>query len=87
MIKIFKYELHKTPIVGPIMQVLDVQLQGGIPVMWALVNTETNIKKVVDVQMLWTGQVVPEDIMKEYTYMKTLQDNEGLVWHVFIKGV
>ena len=53
--------------------------------MWALVNTDSELRKTVNVRMFWTGQSVDTNILKEYKYFKTLQDGMGLVWHAFIQ--
>ena len=89
MARILKYELEEgeNQVVAPFMEILDIQLQGDLPVMWALVNTGSKLNRTVDIQMVWTGQEIAPDMLKEYQYIKTLQSSDGLVWHVFIKGI
>lgn len=89
MVKIYKYELQEgaNEITAPIIQVLDIQLQGELPVMWAYVIVDSRLMRTINIQMLWTGMTVTEELLREYEYFKTLQDSSGLVWHVFLKGV
>lgn len=60
--------------------ILDVQLQDGKPVLWAIVNPKhaTENRRIISA---WTGH--------EFNYcygllhIKTLTDDAGLVWHIF----
>lgn len=83
--KIFKYSLMEGVVEAPIMEILDIQLQDGIPVMWALVNENSSYNKKIEIKLFWTGQEISTDDLKEFEYFRTLQDAMGLVWHVFIK--
>jgi len=82
--RIFKYNLLGGVVEAPIMEILDIQLQDGVPVMWALVN-EGSYDKRIEIKLLWTGQEISAEDLKEFEYFRTLQDAMGLVWHVFIK--
>ena len=82
--KIFKYEVNPGTIKAPILQILDVQIQDGKLVMWALVD-EDALQKTVEFAVYWTGQEIKQEVLKEFEYFRTLQDDMGLVWHVFIK--
>lgn len=82
--KIYKYNLMEGVVEAPITEILDIQLQEGIPVMWALVNEGSHNKRV-EIKLFWTGQEISTDDLKEFEYFRTLQDAMGLVWHVFIK--
>ena len=83
-LKIWKYDLERPEFEGPIMEILDVQFQNGLPVMWAIVNPAGRLKKV-ETRLIWTGQSFDSEMMKEFNYIKTLQDDLGMVWHVFLK--
>ena len=82
--RIYKYEVNAGTIKAPILQVLDVQMQDGRPVMWALID-ENALQRTVEFVIYWTGQDINREVLKEFEYFKTLQDDMGLVWHVFIK--
>lgn len=82
--KIYKYEVNAGIVKAPILQVLDVQMQDGRPVMWALID-ENALQRTVEFAIYWTGQEINREVLKEFEYFKTLQDDMGLVWHVFIK--
>ena len=82
--KIFKYKVNPGTIKAPILQILDVQIQDGKLVMWALVD-EDALQKTVEFAVYWTGQEIKQEVLKEFEYFRTLQDDMGLVWHVFIK--
>lgn len=83
--KIYKYELAKTPtqlIEMPLeSKILDIQVQDGCLQMWVKVDASL---KLVDVKIdsFWTGHDLPSDF---YTgvYLATVQF-EGLVWHFFM---
>lgn len=83
--KIYKYNLMEGAVEAPIMEILDIQLQDGIPVMWALVNEDSSYNKKIEIRLFWTGQEISTEDLKEFEYFRTLQDAMGLVWHVFIK--
>ena len=83
--KIYKYNLIEGAVEAPIVEVLDIQLQEGVPVMWALVNEDSSYNKKIEIRLFWTGQEINREVLNEFEYFKTLQDDMGLVWHVFIK--
>lgn len=83
---IYKYELEpgRNKMDIPLMQLLDIQEQNGRFVFWGLVNPE-GINKYVSIKMFWTGEEIPNKVINEYDYFKTIQDHNGLVWHVFTR--
>ena len=80
---IYKYDLRPGYVEAPIKKILDVQYQDGVPVMWAIVKPDSR-KIRIDVAFVVTGQEIDQEILREYDYMKTLQDG-WYVTHVFIK--
>lgn len=83
--KIYKYELGEEPVKLPLMEILDVQVQRGKFVMWAVVNEEKQRLSKVKSKFYMTGQEINAEVLKECDFKKTLQDEMGMVWHVFIK--
>ncbi len=81
--KIYKYDLMDGCVDAPIVQILDIQMQDGIPVMWGLVS-EGARKRHIEVRYYFTGREVDPDTLREFEYFRTLQDGD-LVYHVFIK--
>lgn len=86
MNKILKYELstegNEIVIEAAIVKWLDVQVQNGNPVVWAIVNPEKepNKNKIV----AWgTGWPAPE-VVTDRVYLGTCQV-DGFVWHYFVK--
>lgn len=63
---------------GPTM--LSVQLQNGVPCMWAMVNTE-NKPKVYKLACYWTGEEITN--ADQLRFIDTVQAADNLVWHVF----
>jgi len=63
-------------------KILSVELQHGVPCLWALVHPKNKKKKRV-VQIFGTGNPIPDADLGEY--VSTFQSMGGnLVWHVFI---
>ena len=60
--------------------ILDVQLQNGFPYLWAIVDPSHPPEERL-IKSAWTGHEF------NYAYgllhIKTLTDNDGLVWHIF----
>ena len=83
--KIYKYELGNDAVEIPLGEILDVQIQDGKFVLWALVNPNRNRMTKVYAKFLMTGQEITIEENREYRYFKTLVDSMGLVWHVFLK--
>ena len=83
--KIFKYKLsleNKTFIKMPEKSaIMDIQMQDGIPVMWALVDPESREIKV-KINMYGTGGETHKNGLKD-EYISTVQDG-FLVWHFFM---
>ena len=83
--KIYKYILGDGALEIPLGEILDVQIQNGQFVMWALVNPNRNRTTKIYAKFFMTGQEVSIEEYREYNYFKTLVDSMGLVWHVFLK--
>ena len=85
MKKIFKYELHplkKTICTHALVKFISVQVQRGIPCIWAEVN-DSNETVEVEFQTIPTGGKVPD---MSFNYLGTFQlDGGNLVFHVYIK--
>ena len=83
--KIWKFELEKvrTQLVKmpEKSEIMDIQMQKGKPVMWALVDTTTD-EIEVKINMYGTGWETYRNISKD-EYLATVQDGE-LVWHFFM---
>lgn len=82
MKKIYKYPLKTsggvTVINNKIIEFLDIQMQDGIPTLWALVDTETETK--TNILFIGTGWTLADEVDK---YIGTVQDDYGFVWHYF----
>lgn len=65
-------------------RVLNFSLQGGVPVIWVLVNTD-NEKYSVSFSVVGTGNPLNERFSASYQeYVGTvLMLNDSLVWHLF----
>ena len=61
---------------------LDVQLQNGVMTVWYIDNPKEN--KDYEVCLVGTGWEVDLDGMQ---YVRTVQNLDGYVWHVFVKKV
>lgn len=81
--KIYKYDLMEGYVDAPIVQILDIQLQNGIPVMWGLVSEDAR-KRHIEVEFHWTGREIDTETLREFKYFRTLQDGD-MVYHVFVK--
>lgn len=81
---IYKYPLettHQQLIEMPIgAQIIAVQIQYGIPILWAIVDTDRE-KEERDIRIYGSGNPIPEN---HGFYRGTYQLHEGkLVFHVF----
>ena len=67
-------------------KLLDLQMQGQIPTLWAIVNPEKELKKYV-FHVFGTGFEMTDYDKKYYDYVGTIQYmtvlGGPLVWHVF----
>ena len=62
-------------------EIMDIQMQNGIPVMWALVDIDSkNID--IKIKMYGTGQSLG-DSLEDHEYLATVQDSP-FVWHFFM---
>ena len=83
--KIWKFDLKKerTQLVKmpEISKIMDIQMQNGKPVMWALVSPDTS-EIEVKINMYGTGWEIETGAFKD-EYLSTVQDGE-FVWHFFM---
>jgi len=84
---IWKYELKVTAgqnILMPIgAEILTVQMQGGTPYLWGLVNPKAETESR-SIEMFGTGNPVLYNTGVSRKYISTFQmQNGGLVFHVF----
>ena len=85
--KIWKWTLEVTDMQSLLMpkgaRLLDVQMQGGVPRLWALVGEHTQNEQR-HFAMYGTGHPVPEE---PGDYVASFQIDDGaLVFHVFERG-
>ncbi len=86
MKKIFKYPLmqegrkHSIPLI----QVLSIQMQRGIPVMWCLIDTDAPKKKVTAYCCGTGGADCDVQWKDSLQYVSTMQ-YEDSVWHWFVE--
>ena len=85
MKKIYKYELPSNggiiKIENAVEQFLEVQEQNGIPMLWAIVDTDIDDVEPIEIIAVGTGWELPSGVDK---YLGTAQDEFGFVWHYFI---
>ena len=62
-------------------EILTIQYQNDIPVLWAKVDTSKRATKTVTIYQTGTGWELDNRI--PIKYINTLQDEEGYVWHFF----
>lgn len=83
---IYKYEIKDTVCLPEGFQILDCQLQNGVPVFWALVETNKDWpKENIKFRVAPTGAGDLNDYLNGWIHFKTIQDNAGFVWHHFMK--
>ena len=63
-------------------RILDVQVQDGQPVMWALVNPALPADMSVEIYCYGTGHEIPQSLLESSRYIGTIQQNM-FVWHYF----
>lgn len=86
--KIFKYALELTEkqmVELPAgAKILDVQMQNGVPCLWAWVDPEEKLKRATEIYVFGTGNPIPmlEDQKYAYRHLGTVQDGR-FVWHIF----
>ena len=79
---IYKYKIDNgVEIDEPIEKVLDIQIQNGFIVLWAIVSDRQPKSKIL-FKIFGTGWE-EEDFPGKY--LKTLQDPAGFVWHIFVE--
>lgn len=66
---------------GPHFKPLSVQMQHGVPTLWALVNEDGSWTRRVRVALFGTGWNIPP--YGKLEYIGTVQDG-GDVWHAFL---
>jgi len=62
-------------------QILTVQLQGEVPVLWALLDNREEVS-FRNFRIFGTGHTLPD--RDDLTYVGTIQ-TKNLVWHVFVE--
>lgn len=79
---IYKYNL---PLTGQIVQIpahvkpLYVAMQGHNPMLWAEIDTDNKSDDRMKVYCVGTGWPIPGSL----TYIGTVQDGAGFVWHFY----
>ena len=65
-------------------EILSLQMQGGIPIIWAIVNPKKEKRKYV-FHVFGTGYEMLDYERKHYVYVGTVQQSGlmTLVWHIF----
>lgn len=77
---IYKYKIDSgVEIEEPIEKILDIQIQNGFIVLWAIVSDRQPKSKIL-FKIFGTGWEVDDF---PGIYLKTVQDYEGYVWHIF----
>jgi len=76
-LKIAFTQLCKMPLKS---EILDIQMQHGLPTMWAKVDKNSEIIDV-KIDMYVTGKNLPKNFNKEF--LATVQDG-AMVWHFFM---
>ena len=85
MVKIYKYPIWDTCILEEkFYMILDIQMQGDNFVVWVVTNEDAPNQKML-FRIIGTGWAF--DVFEVGDYRKTLQDNEGLVWHIFTREI
>jgi hypothetical protein len=72
--------VEKLNIENAVEQFLEVQEQNGIPMLWAIVDTDIDDVEPIEIIAVGTGWEVPSTVDK---YLGTAQDEFGFVWHYF----
>ena len=84
---IYKYKLDTTDnqvvLLPPFSEILTVQLQDGVPHLWALVDTNIVEKIPITIEIFGTGNPIP-DGRRRYINTYLLREDR-LVFHVFEK--
>lgn len=95
---IFKYPLHqyeadlglfRIPMLSP-HQILSVQMQEDMPVLWVLVpdcDEDDDVVVVRSVFLIMTGEKFVCPTRNGFSYIGTVQKASGLVGHVFIEDL
>lgn len=81
MKSIWKFKITQPEVEMPMgAKILTVQSQHNVPTIWAIVNTEEDMKKRTFI-VVGTGHEIPKG---KLNYIGTIQQMTGmLVWHVF----
>lgn len=62
-------------------EILTVQMQDGVPTIWALVDPTAN-REQVKIIIVGTGRLFDT---RDLHYLGTVQEPIGLVWHIFME--
>jgi hypothetical protein len=87
MMKVFKYPIEVTDYQSVTLpqnaEILTVQVQNGMPCIWALVNPD-NKAEVRKFRLAGTGHDISTDEARKLNYIGTIQMRNGmLVFHLF----
>ena len=80
---IYKYECKETVCLPQGSIILDCQVQNGVPVFWAIVNSMRDKTRKITFKVIGTGNEFDSNDLRNYSHFKTIQDNAGFVWHIF----
>ena len=84
---IWKYKLPRDgetiEIHEPIIKVLHIAAQNGVPTLWAIVDPDLPRDGYTEVVAWGTGWPLPDDVYQECDYWGTCEDGYGYVWHYF----
>ena len=81
---IWKYEVNEynSIVVPRNSEILDIQLQRDVPVIWFLVDLEEEENEERNFEVFWTGETIQYDMGTTREYLKTLQRG-NIVSHIF----
>lgn len=87
MLTIYKYPIsleysQKLSIIG-YHHLLSVIEQDGRLVVYAYVDTESEMEKEVEIAIVGTGNPITGEIMFNWNFLGTVQTKTGFVWHVY----
>ena len=84
--RIFKYPVSgggvATRITCHLKRILDIQLQDGDIMCW-IETCEECPDKTIEILSVGTGWSMPSEFINKSSYIKTVQDDMGYVWHFY----
>ena len=63
---------------------LDIAIQHQRICVWALRELEDDSPRDLDIKLVGTGHEIPDTILDNWTYWKTIHVHDNLVLHVFV---